>query len=155
MNKNTSKIKKSDKGGLGLKTSDRILIYTDGGARGNPGEAAIGVLVNGKGYGEGIGIATNNVAEYKAVIFALKKAKQLYGKDAVKKNKVEVRMDSELVVRQLRHEYKIESEELQPLFIQIWNLLFDFGAVDFRHVPREENSAADKIVNEVLDGNWR
>lgn len=150
-------VKKTSKksSGLDLQVSDDILIYTDGGSRGNPGPSAIGVVINGKEYGEYIGTTTNNVAEYKAVIFALKKAKQLYGKDAVKGKNVEVRLDSELVAKQLKHEYKIESEDLQPLFIQIWNLLFDFGSVEFSHIPREKNTAADRIVNQVLDGELR
>jgi ribonuclease HI len=126
-------------------------IYTDGGSRGNPGPSAIGVVIGNKEYGEYLGITTNNVAEYKAVIFALKKVRHLLGKDKLKKTKIIVNLDSELVANQLNGRYKILEPELQPLFIEIWNLKFDFPNLTFKHIPREENKRADKIVNEVLD----
>ena len=126
-------------------------IYTDGGSRGNPGPSAIGVVIGNKEYGEYLGITTNNVAEYKAVIFALKKVRHLLGKDKLKKTKIIVNLDSELVANQLNGHYKILEPELQPLFIEIWNLKFDFPNLTFKHIPREENKRADKIVNEVLD----
>ncbi len=129
----------------------KFMIYTDGGARGNPGPAAIGVVVDGREYGEYIGKATNNVAEYKAVIFALKKAKALLGGDRSAQTDVEVRADSELLVKQMNGEYKIKNEELQPLFFEIWNAKIDFRSVTFKHVPREENSRADALVNRALD----
>lgn len=137
--------------------NDEIIVYTDGGSRGNPGEAAIGVVIkNKKGdiiktYGEAIGIATNNVAEYSAVIFALQKLKQLFGKEKTAKLAIEFRMDSQLAVKQLGGEYKIENEELQKLFMKIWNLKFDFAKLNFIHIPREKNHEADKMVNEALD----
>ncbi|MDP1706848.1 MAG: ribonuclease HI family protein [bacterium] len=129
-----------------------LIIYTDGGARGNPGPAAIGAVVGDKQYGETIGRATNNVAEYRAVIFALKKARQLIGKDKAATTVVEVRSDSELLVNQLNGEYKIKEEDFFPLFIEIWNLKQDFKSVAFRHIPREQNKIADRMVNEALDG---
>lgn len=129
----------------------KIIIYTDGGSRGNPGDAAIGVVIGDKEYGECIGKATNNVAEYSAVIFGLKKAKQLFGKDECADAEIEVRADSELVVKQMNGEYKIKEEELQKLFIEIWNLKTDFGKVTFHHISREENKLADKMVNKALD----
>ncbi len=129
----------------------KLIIYTDGGARGNPGPAAIGVVVGEKMYGEQIGRTTNNVAEYKAVIFALKKAKQLLGKKKTKEMEVEVRSDSELLSRQLNGLYKIEGKELQPLFIEIWNLKQDFKKVNFIHVTRDKNREADRLVNRTLD----
>ncbi|MBI4119633.1 MAG: ribonuclease HI family protein [Parcubacteria group bacterium] len=129
----------------------KLIIYTDGGARGNPGPAAIGVVVGSKQYGEYIGETTNNVAEYKAVIFAFKKAKQLMGKTKAKAAEVEVRMDSELVVRQMTGKYKIMDKNLQLLFVEIWNLRLDFKKVDFIHIPREQNKIADKMVNKALD----
>ncbi|MEK9180520.1 MAG: ribonuclease HI family protein [Patescibacteria group bacterium] len=131
--------------------SGKVVVYVDGGARGNPGPAAIGVVVGSKEYGEAIGRRTNNQAEYEAVIFALGKIKQLAGKKAAKEMEVEVRMDSELVVRQLTGRYKILESELQPLFLQVWNSKLDFKKADFVHVPREENKAADRMVNKVLD----
>lgn len=129
----------------------KIIAYTDGGARGNPGPAAIGVVINNKEYGEYIGEKTNNKAEYEAVVFALKKTKQLVGKTRAKEAEVEVRMDSELVVRQLTGKYKILEEELQPLFLDVWNLRLDFKSVAFTHIPREQNRKADKLVNRALD----
>ncbi|MEK7195331.1 MAG: ribonuclease HI family protein [Patescibacteria group bacterium] len=130
----------------------KIVAYADGGARGNPGPAATGVLVGGKEYGEYIGEKTNNQAEYAAVIFALKKIKQLAGKKNSKDAEVEIRMDSQLVSRQLGGRYKIKESELKPLFVDIWNLRLEFKNVYFVHVPREANKIADRIVNKVLDG---
>ncbi len=132
----------------------KLIINTDGGARGNPGPAAIGIVVGepfGKGYAEPIGEATNNVAEYKAVIFALKKAKHLLGGKKAKQAEVEVRSDSELVVSQLRGEFQIKDKELVPLFVDVWNLKQDFKLVVFDYVPREENAEADALVNRALD----
>ncbi len=140
-----------------MDTMEKVIIYTDGGSRGNPGPAAIGaVFCDGKGkaikeYSETIGEGTNNEAEYKAVIFALKKAKALYGKEKVKRMEFELRSDSELMVKQLKGEYKIVNSNIQPLFLQVWNLKIDFGRLDFFLIPREENVEADKQVNKALD----
>lgn len=137
----------------------KIIIYTDGGSRGNPGKAAIGIVYcNEKGQmiknhseylGDGI---TNNEAEYQAIIIALKKFKSLFGKELAKNSDLEFRADSELVVKQLNAEYKIQDLKIQPLFLEIWNLKFDFKSVKFKHIPREKNSEADKLVNQALDG---
>lgn len=140
-----------------MKKENIIIVYTDGGSRGNPGPAAIGVAIYNergdmlKSYGKTIGIATNNEAEYGAVIFALQKVKALLGGEKIKKIQCEVRMDSQLVARQLNGEYKIEEERLFPYFIKIWNLKMDFAGVSFTHVPREQNREADRRVNEALD----
>ena len=133
----------------------KFLIHTDGGARGNPGPAAIGIVIEGgsvgkKEYGEYIGEATNNEAEYKAVIFALKKLKHLIGNTESKTTDAEVVLDSELIERQLKGEYKIKEKNLQNYFVEVWNLKSDFGSVSFRHVGREENADADRIVNQGL-----
>ncbi len=135
---------------------NKIIIHTDGGSRGNPGPAAIGVfveseLVGEKEFGEYIGETTNNEAEYRAVIFALKKVKSLLGSDKSKESHLEFFLDSELVVKQLNKEYKLKDKNIQNFFIEIWNLTFDFGEVSFKHIPREENKEADRIVNQVLD----
>ena len=134
---------------------NKITIHTDGGSRGNPGPAAIGVVLEGsfgkKEFGEHIGETTNNEAEYRAVIFALKKLKPLIGSNKCKESSVEFLLDSELVVKQLNKEYKLKDKNIQNFFIEIWNLTFDFGQVSFRHIPREENTEADRIVNQVLD----
>lgn len=135
----------------------KLIIYADGGSRGNPGPAAIGVVIQDesgnivKKYSEFLGIKTNNEAEYEAVIFALKKVKQLFGKKEIQKISIEIRLDSELIANQLNAEYKIEETRLFPLFIKIWNLKQDFGQIKFVLIPREKNRAADRLVNEELD----
>src|SRR3989344_5799152 len=137
---------------------DRLIVYTDCGSRGNPGPAALGVAIaDAKGkilktYGETLGVKTNNEAEYEAVIFALKKIKALVGGKRADEMEIEVRADSELLVKPLNHEYKIESETVIPLFIKIWNTMMDFKNVRFIHVPREKNKEADRMVNRALDG---
>lgn len=137
--------------------ANKINIYTDGGARGNPGPAALGVVLRDsenrllKEYGEYLGIKTNNEAEYEAIIFALKKTKQILGKKSAKGAEIVVHTDSELVERQLNGRYKIEDEKLQPLFIKVWNLRVELGDVSFRHITRDKNKDADRMVNEALD----
>ena len=136
----------------------KLVIYTDGGSRGNPGPSAIGVVFVGQNgevvrtYGERVEDGTNNEAEYKAIIFALRKAKQLFGKEKMKKAEVEIRMDSELAYKQLTGAYKLLNERIQKLFIEVWNLKTDFGRVVFTHIPREQNALADAALNKVLDG---
>lgn len=137
-----------------FKTS-KLVIYTDGGSRGNPGPAALGAVVGDKEYGEYLGNMTNNQAEYCALVFALKKAKQLLGKKKAGETEVEVRMDSELIVKQMNAEYKILEEELQLLFMHVWNLRLDFKSVHFVHIPREHNKRADRMVNKTLDAALR
>lgn len=140
-----------------MSSSEKIIIHTDGGSRGNPGPAALGVVFFDergkmlKSYGKPLGVRTNNEAEYEAVIFALQKAKLLYGGEKIKKMEFEIRMDSELIVSQLNGKYKIEEEKLQLLFLKIWNLKIDFGTLKIIHVPREKNKEADRMVNEALD----
>lgn len=142
---------------------NKITIYCDGGARGNPGPAAIGVVINipsetqtlikpePRKYSEFIGETTNNVAEYKAAIFALKKVKHLIGKKKAKEASLEINIDSELLYKQLGGEYKILEPELQSLFIEIWNLKQDFKNVSFKCISREKNKEADKLVNLALN----
>lgn len=132
------------------------LIHTDGGSRGNPGPSAIGVVIRGgrlgtKEYGEYIGETTNNVAEYSAVIFALKKLKALIGTEEAAKSAVTVHADSELLVKQLNGEYKIKEATIRELFLELWNLRLDFGKVTFTHIFREKNNDADRMVNHALD----
>jgi len=132
--------------------NEKIIMYTDGGSRNNPGPAAVGVWIEtlGKKYGEYIGTKTNNEAEYMALIFGLKKLKQLLNKGA-KRAEIECYLDSELVVKQLNHEYKMKEKHIQDFFIEIWNLMLDFKTVKFVHVRREKNTIADAMVNEALD----
>ncbi len=128
-------------------------MYTDGGSRNNPGPAAVGVFIETlkKQYGHYIGEKTNNEAEYEAVILGLKKIKQIIGKNEAKNTEVEIYLDSEFVERQMNHKYKIKEPELQKLFLEVWNLMLDFGRVTFKHIPREKNKIADGLVNKALD----
>ena len=129
----------------------KAIIYTDGGSRGNPGPGALGVVITDenekilKEYSHYLGEVSNNQAEYEAVIFALQKAKQLKIKE------VELRVDSELVGRQLSGEYKIKDPDLQPLFIKAWNLRLDYDNIDIKIIRREQNKKADRLVNQELD----
>lgn len=129
----------------------KLITYTDGGARGNPGPAATGVIIKditGKtvsGYGEYLGHQTNNYAEYSALISALKKAKELGATE------VECMLDSELVTKQMNRQYKVKEPTLQKLFIQAFNLASAFKKVSYRHILREKNKEADWWVNKTLD----
>jgi len=129
----------------------KLDIYTDGGSRGNPGRSAIGVVIGDKEYREYIGETTNNIAEYKAVVFALKKAKHLLGKKGLKNTRITVHLDSQLIASQLQGKYKILDPNMQSLFMEIWNLKFDFPYLEFHYIPREKNKKADRLVNEALD----
>lgn len=134
----------------------KIVIYTDGGSRGNPGPAAIGVILTNergkmiKEYAEKIGRATNNEAEYEAVIFALQKAKLLFGKRKIKTMNIEVKTDSEFVTKQLNGQYKILDRKIEQLFLKTWNLRVGLGKVKFTHIPRNKNLEADRLVNQAL-----
>lgn len=135
----------------------KIVVYTDGGSRGNPGHAGVGwviqkgdIVTRGSKY---LGEQTNNWAEYEAVICALQELKKMIPKDKRRDIDIEVRMDSELVVRQLSGEYQIKEETLFPQFIRIWNIrVSEFPNITFTHIPREENSEADALANEAMDG---
>ena len=135
----------------------KLIVYTDGGSRGNPGPAALGVVVqneNGetlKSYNAFLGKRTNNEAEYEAVIFALKKIKALWGGEATAHMQLEIRMDSKLLVEQLSDRYKIMEEHIGKLYLAVRNAKLDFGKVAFTHIPREKNKDADRQVNEALD----
>jgi ribonuclease HI len=132
---------------------ETIVMYSDGGSRGNPGPSAIGVFIEtmDRRFGEFLGTKTNNEAEYMAIAAGLRKIKSLVGKERAKRTHVECRMDSELACRQLNHVYKIENPKLQPLFFDIWNLMTDFGQVSFSYVPRESNTIADAEANKAMD----
>lgn len=138
----------------------KIVIFTDGGSRGNPGPSAVGfVFCNEKGqvikkYGEYLGEEiTNNEAEYNAVILALKKFKALFGKKLAKNTDVDIKSDSELLVKQMNGEYKIMEPDIQKLFLEVWNLKLDFKKIKFTLINRERNKEADALVNEALDNN--
>lgn len=133
----------------------KLIIYTDGASRGNPGHASYGFTVsdeNGKLlYEEGryIGIATNNVAEYTAVFEALKAVSEKFPGPC----EVEVFADSKLVAEQLSGTYKIKSPHLKPIIEKIKILAMELGSVFFIHVPREKNTEADRLANQALDSN--
>ena len=135
----------------------KLIIYTDGGSRGNPGPSACGVVIkNDKNEiilktSKYLGEATNNQAEYEALVLALQKAKGIFKTQKVKNKNLECYLDSELVVQHLNHKYKIKDKGLQPLFIKVWNLTLDFDSVKFIHIPREKNKLADELVNVELD----
>lgn len=128
----------------------RATLYTDGGARGNPGPAAIGFVLTGIGgarvlYKEYIGKGTNNQAEYRALFAGIMRATKEGVQDLV------CYLDSELVVKQVRGEYRVKNEELKLLLANIKTLLPVFRSITFEHIPRSKNAAADKLVNEALD----
>ena len=136
---------------------EKVICYTDGGARGNPGPAGAGAVVQDeagtvqKEISEFLGNGTNNFAEYAAVILALKTLKKMYGKEVVHLD-VEVRMDSELVQKQLSYVYQIKEPSLVPQFIEVHNMrVKDFPHISFVHVPREKNKEADRLANEAMN----
>jgi ribonuclease HI len=132
---------------------EKLIINTDGGARGNPGPAGIGVVIRSADneviaeHKQYIGEATNNVAEYKALILALTEALNLEPRTL----NLEIRMDSELIVRQMQGRYKIKEPTLKLLATEVIKLKSQFKNVTFHHVPREQNKEADKLVNEAID----
>lgn len=129
----------------------KLIIYSDGGARGNPGPAATGVVIKNEAgktvasFGEYLDEQTNNYAEYMALIGGLKKAAEL------KADAVDCVLDSELVTKQMKLQYKVKEPTLQKLFITAYNAAAKFKKVNYRHVFREKNKEADKMVNEILD----
>ena len=129
----------------------KLATFTDGGARGNPGPAAAGIVIKNEAgeiiahYGEYLGHQTNNFAEYSALLSALKRAKELGATE------VDCVLDSELVVKQMRGEYKVKEPTLQKLFIQVYNTAAQFKKVTYRHTLRAGNKEADAEVNKILD----
>ncbi|MEK7447801.1 MAG: ribonuclease HI family protein [Patescibacteria group bacterium] len=138
---------------------NKVIIYTDGGARNNPGPAGIGVVLYDEKkkimetYKEYIGEATNNQAEYRALLKGLELAEK-YMDSRLRRNdkgvEIECFLDSELVVKQLNKEYKVKDPDLQVLYSQILDLVI-FKNISFKHVKREQNKLADKLVNEAID----
>jgi ribonuclease HI len=126
-------------------------LFTDGGARGNPGPAAYGYVLEADdgsvlaAEGEAIGVATNNVAEYRALIAGLAKAIELT------LGEIEVVSDSELLVKQMRGEYKVKNAALRDLSLEAARLARRLARVEYRHVRREHNVLADRLVNDALD----
>lgn len=143
----------------------KLILYTDGGARSNPGPAGAGVVIkledstksrsiSGgkksklkviKSISKYLGVLTNNQAEYQALIIGLEEAKKLGATE------IDCYLDSELIVKQLNREYKIKNHDLGPLFIKVWNLSQSFKKVNYYYIPREKNKEADKLVNQTID----
>jgi len=129
----------------------KLTIYTDGGARGNPGPSGIGVCITDekgnkvKEISEHIGNATNNQAEYGALVRGLEEAKKL------KADEISIFMDSELVVKQVKQEYKVKDKDLGVLFVKVWNILQEFNKWEIKHIKRDKNKRADELVNLALD----
>ena len=129
----------------------KAILYTDGGSRGNPGPAAFAYVLEADdgtvlaSHGETIGVATNNVAEYRGLVAGLAKAVEL----AVPE--IEVVSDSELLVKQMRGEYKVKNEALRALSVEAASLARQLASVEYRHVKRAHNELADKLVNDALD----
>jgi ribonuclease HI len=130
-------------------------LFTDGGARGNPGPAAYGFVLETEdgtvlaAEGEAIGTATNNVAEYSGLVAGLRRALELQVPE------LEVVSDSELMVKQMRGEYRVKNEALRDLFLEASRLARRLESVEYRHVKRAHNELADKLVNEALDASIR
>jgi ribonuclease HI/GNAT superfamily N-acetyltransferase len=133
-------------------TAKKLVIYTDGASRGNPGPAAIGVVIQDESgrpvatISQNLGEATNNQAEYRAIIAGLEKAL------ALNATHVELRSDSELVVHQLSGKYRVKNEGLKPLVQKVGVLRTKFSSLAVSYIPREKNMAADRLANQALDG---
>ena len=135
---------------------DKVKIYSDGGSRNNPGPSAIGAVIifSDKSKVElqkYIGIATNNVAEYKAIFEALKNVKKGLENAKVKQTIIDCYLDSELVVKQLNREYKVKNADLLKIYLKIEEIIRGFKKVNFNHIKREKNKEADRLVNIALD----
>lgn len=133
-----------------MSPAKHFIVHTDGGARGNPGPAAIGYVIESppniyEEHATLIGSTTNNQAEYQAIVAALERVKHLGASSA------DIYADSELVVRQLRGEYKLKNRELGEWFIKARSLVQIIGHVSFFAIPREMNKQADQLVNQALD----
>ena len=127
----------------------KLEIFTDGGCSGNPGPAAIGVVIKGNGaivktISKYIGQGTNNIAEYTALIYALQEALIL------KADEVDIKTDSQLMQKQVVGEYAVKHEGIKPLFEQVKHLMAGFKKVNIQHVPREQNCEADLLVRQAI-----
>ncbi len=130
-----------------------VILFSDGGSRGNPGPAACGIIIKVNGvqqsFGYYLGELTNNQAEYLGLQLGLIQLQRIVKNLSV--NKVIICMDSELVIRQMTGNYKVRDGKLQPIFRQISKLIGQLPMVQFNHIPRGQNEAADQMVNDTLD----
>jgi len=134
--------------------TDNVTIFTDGASRGNPGPAAVSFVIKRNGhadvtYADTVGLNTNNVAEYTAMIRSLAAARRLKAKN------IRLHSDSELMVKQLRGEYRVRNPDIQSLYDEARQLAQHFQHIEFIHVPRWQNAEADRLCNEALDGRVR
>lgn len=136
----------------------QFTLYADGGSRGNPGPAGAGAVVFDSGgkrvveVADYLGVATNNIAEYEAVLRGLKKLTEEYPADILKSAPLTIRMDSKLVIEQLKGAYKVKHPNLVPRYFEVKNILArSFGTVAFEHVYRENNKDADALANQAMD----
>lgn len=130
-------------------SEELLTIFTDGASKGNPGKASIGASLTIAGQevaqvSKAIGIATNNIAEYTALLEALKLAQELGYKN------LEIKADSELMIKQLNGEYKVKNPDIKVIYEQVISLKKSFARIKFTHVPREQNKRADKLANLAL-----
>jgi len=129
----------------------KIYLYVDGAARGNPGPAGIGAVLFDenkkriKDFYKFLGNATNNIAEYNALIYGLQEALAIGAKEVV------VNLDSELVVLQLKGEYRVKNSKLKPLFEQVVHMLDKLDKIEVKHIDRKENKEADKLANKAIN----
>lgn len=134
-------------------TKKKLIIYCDGGSRGNPGPAGLGAVIYDEDknkvfeISEFLGITTNNQAEYKGVLQAIKKAKELKAKE------LSFYLDSELIVKQMNGQYRVKNKDLLPIYMEIRKHILEFKKVDFNHVRREYNKEADALANMAMDEN--
>jgi len=141
----------ADDSGKSLQGAESVVLYSDGGSRGNPGPAGYGFVLlteKGKTLAEGdrfLGRITNNVAEYEGLLAGLRKARELGARRVV------VRSDSELLVRQLNGSYRVKSPKLKPLFERVKRIAASFDSCQFTHVRRHQNRRADELANKAMD----
>jgi ribonuclease HI len=133
-------------------------LYADGGARGNPGPAGAGAVVFDSGgkrvveVADYLGVATNNIAEYEAVLRGLTKLRDEYPEGYFQHSKVAIRLDSKLIIEQLKGNYKVKHPNLVPRYLELKNLIArSFPHISFTHVPREQNKDADELANKAMD----
>lgn len=141
-----------------------LTIHTDGAARGNPGQAGAGAVIevqSEKSASGGkvqryrlksyLGVATNNRAEYRAVLFALEKAHALIKEHNLEVERIVCYSDSELMVKQLTGKYKVKDSELAQLFVKVWNISQKLPKIEYKHIARAQNKEADRLANEAID----
>ncbi|NCD00770.1 ribonuclease HI family protein [bacterium] len=132
-------------------SKENLIIFCDGGSRGNPGKAGLGSVIYDedknilKEISKYIGVTTNNQAEYRAVLEAIKEAKEMGGK------RIKFFLDSELIVKQMSGEYRVKNKDLLPIYLDIRQRILEFESVSFIHVPREQNKEADRLANLAMD----